>query len=83
MENKLKVGQTFEVVEVLTDGGFTDKSLFKIGGYCTAEINKYLGNDAFDVYPNGINENNYPYPLMMKRNEEIKPIGKLTITKVK
>lgn len=35
MEN-LKVGQSFEVVEVLTDGGYSDKSLLKINGVTVA-----------------------------------------------
>ncbi|QQT43316.1 Uncharacterised protein [Sphingobacterium multivorum] len=76
MENKIKVGQTFEVVEVLTDGGYFDS--FKIGGFTIGE-----------TFGFGIsclcNTENFTktYRYMSTIDEEIKPIGKLTITKVK
>lgn len=81
MENRIKVGQSCEVVEVLTDGEYTDKSLFKIGGHCTAQE---IGlPDILCVFPNGENVINIKYGLTMKVSTEVKRIGKITITKVK
>lgn len=73
MENKLKVGQTFEVVEVLRDGGY-GKYAFNIGGFTIG--NKNILVDGLNILSN---DNSV---LFMTKNE-IKPIGKLTITKVK
>lgn len=81
MENKLKAGQTFEVVEVLTDGGYSDKSLTKIGGFTIG--NSTDRNNLFDILPNGDNIHKYPEGIFMRIIDELKPIGKLTIKKVK
>lgn len=78
--NKLKIGQSFEVVEVLKHG-FTDTSLFKIGGF-TIGISTYDFN-CVNCVINGENYSNNRTLMWMEKGEEIKPIGKLTITKLK
>lgn len=82
MENKLTVGQTFEVVEVLTDGTYSDKSLTKINGFTIGlKVHKDYG---INILLNGTNEHQYPDTIYMSYvNKEIKPIGRLIVTKVK
>lgn len=74
----LKVGQSFEVVEVLSDGGYSDESLLKINGVTVA----YENSIGFQILVNGHNIHNYKHYLHMYKHE-VKPIGKLTITKLK
>lgn len=79
MENNLKIGDSFEVVEVL-QYGFTDKTLFKLGGWTVSK------EDYFSIYTcliNGLNENVYFSKFLNMRLGEVKPVGKLTITKLK
>ena len=73
---ELKVGQQFEVVEVLTDGGY--ENAFKVGG-CT--ISEPKQNGWYDTLTNFDSETNYT--LNMKVEEEVKPVGRLTVTKIK
>ncbi len=75
---KLKVGQSFEVVEVLHNG-FT-YGVFKTGGHT-------ISFDDFNQLLNG-HLDAYSKTYMGQRTlclglNETKPIGKLTITKVK
>lgn len=79
MENKLKVGQTFEVVEVL-DGSKYMEAFVK--GLQTIKIGyNYVTTDKhYRKYPDNVSNSFYHLYLCDK---EIKPIGKLTITKVK
>ena len=84
---KLKVGQQFEVVEVL-DSMFHDKTLFKIGGFTvgkryTGTLIKCMGNGSRttdSVMGKVFMSTCY---LNMYKNSEVKPIGRLTVTKVK
>ena len=79
MEN-LKVGQSFEVVEVLTEGCY-DKT-FKVGGFTIAHMHS---KSVYMVLVNGNNldmQKHSPW-LAMFVGSEVKPIGKLTITKLK
>lgn len=73
MNDKLKVGQSFEVVEVLGNLGYS--YLKGEQGICT----KSFCFDGYDF------EDFSPYtdikPYLYK--SELKPIGKLTITKLK
>lgn len=81
MENKLKVGQQFEVVEVLTEGMFTDETLLKIGGWTVGLDSP--GRPVVRCFPNGSNYYNYPNLLNMFIDIEVKPVGRLTVTKIK
>lgn len=76
MEN-LKVGQSFEVVEVLSSGGYNESNMlqdcYKVNGFTI-----YDGNNAL---ANGTTVDNEWY--YMREGIEVKPIGKLTITKLK
>ena len=82
MENQIKVGQSFEVVKVLTDGGYSDKSLFKIGGYTIGKQHSLLG--GIRTLSNGENIHNHQNLIYLSPLEgEIKRVGKLTITKIK
>lgn len=81
VENKLKVGQQFEVVEVLTDGGFTDKTLLKIGGWTMGYRDKY--SRFVECVPNGKNVGRFSNLLNMHIIKEVKPVGRLTVTKIK
>lgn len=74
----LKLGMSFEVVEVI-DYGFSDESLFKIGGFTVGLKYKSLIN----CLVNGECANTDHQLLYMRPKSEVKPIGKLTITKVK
>lgn len=75
MKTNLKVGDTFEVVEVLTDGGY-DKA-FKIGGH-TIGCKSFTGVDCI------ANGECFPMLLYMSyRMKHIKPVGRLVVKKVK
>lgn len=84
MKDSIKIGQSFDVVEVLTDGGYS-KGVLKKGGFT---IDFGFGW----IMANGVNYkgmwtdgdtlfHGQSYAVMY--DNEIKRIGKLTITKVK
>ena len=79
MENKLKVGQTFEVVEVLTDGGYIEAF---VKGLQTIKIEReYVAtHPSYREYPDNVSNS---FCSLYLSDDEIKPIGKLTVTKVK
>lgn len=85
MNNKLKVGQSFEVVEVLQNRNY-HINLFKIGGHTI----KSSGNRWNHTLANGYkwecalekSDLNFNHGVWMT-DYEVKPIGKLTITKLK
>lgn len=83
VENKLKIGQQFEVVEVLTDGGYRVNP-FNIGGHTLAfNGNKdILVNGAFSGDRSLYKEKHGCCTLYM-HDDEVKPVGRLTVTKVK
>lgn len=82
MKNKLKVGQTFEVVEVLTDGGYSDNVL-KIGGFTIDFGYESILANGVNFYRFSKDGANFNQRWASMYKNEIKPIGKLTITKVK
>lgn len=75
-KQKLKIGQQFEVVEVLTDGGYVHA--FKVGGCTVAKIKSDI---MYKTLTNFDSETHYP--LRMRVGEEVKPVGRLTVTKIK
>lgn len=84
---ELKVGQQFEVVEVLYST-FTDKTLFKIGGFTVGKSHserliKCMGNGSKSTDSDMGKVFMSTCYLSMYKNSEVKPIGKLTITKLK
>lgn len=77
MERKLKVGDSFEVVEVLDCNEYdTEPNLFKLGGQTVGIGNLVLVNGSSEMFK-GKNE----FLFLSKTRK--KPIGKLTITKLK
>ena len=80
MERKLKVGDSFEVVEVLANELYNDI----IGEHC---VNLGLIEDESPLYNNVfVSIKNYKTSfgyVTLLLDSEIKPIGKLTITKLK
>lgn len=87
MKTKIKVGDSFEVVEVLKNT-FSDKTLFKIGGFTlgmkyTNEYTKCIGNGTKKIESDLSRKFMSTCYLNMRVGKEVKPIGKLTITKVK
>lgn len=80
MKSKLKVGDSFEVVEVLK--GVNDcynVEVFKIGGHTI-----YTGHNSQCICNNGYVGITYEgYSTLAILDSYRKPIGKLTITKVK
>lgn len=79
MKDSIKVGQTFDVVKIITHGGYHD--LFKIGGFTIGKKHPVLG--GIQTLRNGKNINQQQYLYMSPFDGEVKRIGKLTITKVK
>lgn len=79
MENKLKVGQTFEVVEVLTDGGYSN--LYKVGGHSIITHDRQVITNGINPY--AIQRNEYKQHTAYMYESEVKPIGRLIVTKVK
>lgn len=83
---ELKTGQQFEVVEVLTDGGYTD-GLFKVGGHTLGLPVDGLG--SFHILVNGVDtEFLDPDPTFGGKIgymyvSEVKPVGRLIVTKIK
>ena len=81
MENqKLKIGQQFEVVEVLTDGMYLDKTFFKFGGWAVGYREEF--SNLVKCVPNGKNVNQFPNLLNMFIDVEVKPVGRLTVTAI-
>lgn len=83
---KLKVGQQFEVVEVLTDGGYYG-GLFKVGGY-TLHFKEYESGAGKTLCNGPYNEMgglSIKYGCLCRhmRSEEVRPVGRLTVTKIK
>lgn len=78
VENKLKIGQQFEVVEVLTDGGYLYS--FKCGGWSVGYRND---KPMLKVLPNSIDSVMEGYHLSMAVGKEVKPVGRLTVKEVK
>jgi hypothetical protein len=76
MKTNLKVGDTFEVVEVLTEGGYDNR--FKIGGWT-------IGIPEDRIHYCLCNEHKLPSKtiLSMWTGKECKPVGRLVVTKVK
>ena len=72
----LKVGQQFEVVEVLTDGDYVN--VFRTGGWTIGKRNimsiRCLSNGSNNYIGRGYS---------MWSNSEVKPVGRLTVTKIK
>ena len=73
---ELKVGQQFEVVEVLTDGDYI--GLFKVGGYT---IHTLTHTDGFgNTLTNGPIRHIEPCVPMYAR--ELRRVGRLTVTAI-
>lgn len=87
MEN-LKVGMSFEVVEVLSNT-FTDRTLFKLGGFTVGKSTlrngmiKCMGNGSKRCISNWSKTFMGTCYLNMSIGREVKPIGRLTITSLK
>ena len=71
----MKKGDTFEVVEILTDGGY-GKGRFKIDGWTIAR--KF--DSLLKCLPNGKKTCNFPFHMY---SYEVRPVGRLIVTKVK
>jgi len=82
---KLKVGQQFEVVEVVANDDYI-RDEFIIGGFTLRGIgerfNHTLANGGGWKYAFEKADLNHNHGLFLN-NWEVKPIGRLTITKVK
>lgn len=79
---ELKTGQSFEVVEVLTDGTYSPNP-FKIGGYTICfNSTDVLVNGRYSGY-RGIFREKHGCCTLYMLPEEIKPVGRLTVTKIK
>ena len=76
VENKLKLGQQFEVVEVLTSGSYIN--VFKTGGWTIGDggvrLIRCLSNGSNNYIGRG---------YTMWSNYEVKPVGRLTVKEVK
>ena len=75
----MKKGDTFEVVEILDDGGFV-KGVFKIGGWT---ISMAYGLTLNEALVNGVKGLTFSRYLLMETNKEVRPVGRLIVTKVK
>lgn len=76
MKTNLKVGDTFEVVEVLTDGNYDD--VFKIKGWTTGQ---FYNETLIDCLCN-VDEKR-DGTLVMYKGSEVRQVGRLVVTKVK
>ena len=76
---ELKVGKQFEVVEVLTDGGYF--GAFKVGGWVIAHNTVY--ENLLKVLPNKYDPVTCQDILTMIVGTEVKPVGRLTVKEVK
>lgn len=73
---KLKVGDSAEVVEVLTGGGYI--SIFKVGGWTIGHA-----SDEAKTIIRCLGNVDIPWRLGMRIDSEVRPVGRLTITKLK
>lgn len=84
---KLKIGQQFEVVEVLTEGDYLDTGVVKAGGR-TIALDQDKERDGH-VLANGSRSSIFSKSRLYgcvtayMYGEEVKPVGRLTVTKVK
>ncbi|AXF52592.1 MAG: kinase-like protein [Caudoviricetes sp.] len=78
MKNNLKVGDSFEVVEVLTYGGYYN--VFKENGFT---IGKKMSHGISCLSNSNKCDDNIRFRYMSILDNEVKPVGKLTITKLK
>lgn len=83
MKTNIKVGDTFDVVEVLNLGGFTRDDI-KQGGWTVGlsicgPTSRLIGYHILANGPSPIVEKLY----MSLKKREIKPVGRLVITKIK
>ncbi|MEI2271859.1 hypothetical protein OHD16_06860 [Sphingobacterium sp. ML3W] len=78
MENKIKVGQSFDVVEILHSRPKNENN-FKIGGHTLSlgRNNQYFCNGISGGIEHG------GFTTLALNDQQVKKIGKLTITKVK
>lgn len=87
MKNQLKIGQQFEVVEVVSGGGYPPRVL-NIGGH-TLHFKEYSDNSGFIL----INKfksrtgklfmEKYGCSVAFMDGREVKPVGRLTVTAIK
>lgn len=83
---ELKIGQQFEVVEVLTDGEYRD-GVVKAGGY-TIVLDQDKERNGH-ILSNGTRSSIFSKSKLYgcvtayMYGEEVKPVGRLTVTKVK
>lgn len=78
MSKKLKVGDSFEVVRVLEDGGYVD--IFQVG----RDVLGISGRYSYDCVANHPDRTeNTRGKLWSLIDYEVKPIGKLVVTSVK
>lgn len=84
---KLKIGQQFEVVEVLTGGGYPSMAL-NIGGH-TLHFKEYADNSGFTLInkfkptTGALFMEKYGCSVAFMNGIDVKPVGRLTVTKVK
>lgn len=86
VENKLKVGQQFEVVEVLSNWGYIDA--LNIGGH-TLHFKEYADNSGFTLInkfksrTGKLFKEEYGCSVAFMVGREVKPVGRLTVKEVK
>ena len=78
MSKKLKVGDSFEVVRVLEDGGYADT--FQVGRDVLGISGRYF-YDCVANHPDRTEATRAK--LWSMSNDKVKPIGKLVVTSVK
>lgn len=84
---KIKIGQQFEVVEVLSNWGYTSR-VFNIGGH-TLHFKEYADNSGFTLInkfksrTGKLFKKEYGCSVAFMDGREVKPVGRLTVTKVK
>lgn len=84
---KLKVGHQFEVVEVLTDGNYLYE-VFNIGGH-TLHFKEHSDNSGFTLInksrrlTGALFMEKYGCSVVFMNGSEVKPVGRLTVTKIK
>lgn len=78
MKNKIKVGQSFEVVEILGQS-YKKSKPFKVGGHTLS-----LGRNS-QYFCNGVSAgiDQGGFTTLALDSSKVKRVGKLTITKVK
>jgi len=88
MENqRLKIGQQFEVVEVLPNVNYPPR-VFNIGGH-TLHFKEYSDNSGFTLInkfksrTGKLFKKEYGCSVAFMDGREVKPVGRLTVTKVK